>query len=106
MAGRSTIILILRSGWNAAELMLILVGLPACLAAYWIAGTEALRWVFGGALAVAVVMGAVAGNMAWRRRVERERVMGGLCPACGYDLRASGDRCPECGRRRGLSMEL
>ena len=32
-----------------------------------------------------------------RRAVERQRRVAGLCPRCGYDLRASSDRCPECG---------
>ena len=31
----------------------------------------------------------------WLRR--RRRLKPGLCPACGYDLRATPGRCPECG---------
>ncbi len=45
------------------------------------------------------VVGAVAWTIwivrAFRRDLKRTRE--GLCMKCGYDLRQSKDRCPECG---------
>jgi hypothetical protein len=60
--------------------------------------TQILRvpdWSLVAALAVLPAIFAFRQIRAVRRRRRRSRL--GLCPACGYDLRASPGRCPECG---------
>jgi hypothetical protein len=51
-------------------------------------------WPLAITLALAGPLLAIAGR---RWAIRRQRRAKGLCLSCGYDLRASPDRCPECG---------
>jgi predicted Zn-ribbon and HTH transcriptional regulator len=64
-----------------------------------------LAYGFAGTLqniAWCVMAAVVASLIFWHRKTKRllaceRRELLGQCLKCGYDLRASTDRCPECG---------
>ena len=72
------------------------------------AGTDAYsfrRIILVPCWSIVVIAGVIPAVLLWGRR--RMRVSGmrreNRCVACGYDLRATPDRCPECGTAVGSS---
>lgn len=76
----------IRQDWHAK------LGRPVAAVPYW-------ALVLGAAVLPALWLG----HTAYTRILGRWRRRGGLCAGCGYDLRATPDRCPECGTATAAS---
>ena len=69
---------------------------PGHTTEHWLIGHEAWvpYWLAAAIFAVLPAIHVRRRLLLWRTRARR---LAGLCPRCGYDLRASPGRCPECG---------
>jgi hypothetical protein len=82
------------------RLLLALIVVAHSLGILYFAGVLAYSGVSAfsvGLLAVWTGISAWSVVVNWQAMRSSERKARGCCAQCGYDLRASPDRCPECG---------
>jgi len=58
--------------------------------------TDGIEVIFPGWF-LAILLAVLPAIWLRRRLIQRKRNQIGLCKTCGYDLRATPNRCPECG---------
>jgi hypothetical protein len=100
-------------GFNPLYVCWIL-GVGVAVAAVIIGAMTVLPPAAVAVIAVMLTAAALAVTLFSRGNVREHRAVSGLCVECGYDLRESEVRCPECGapipeelsRRRRIAADL
>jgi len=88
-------LLFIRLAWFGVFFLLICLYPILAALRHWTPPHYGVNWIL---LACSYIwIGLFFPVLIAKARPHMKRIQEGCCPVCGYDLRATPDRCPECG---------